>query len=357
MNDLDTFLLLCRCLAFEDNSESLRKQFQEEHIAWENIVKVSSQHLVTPALFWTLSKKGLLDALPDDGLVPYLEMILDANQDRNRRILAQVHDIAMQLNKVDIEPLLMKGVASLITGIYEEVGIRMMTDIDLLVPYDKLMTSVAALENIGYKPLAGYTYATYHHQYIPLVCEGAAASLELHPRMVRIGTQILPTEEVWHDAQPLSFRDSLVRLPSPPHRIQHNIIHTYIMDSNYSMATINLMQLYEFAMLRDSFEKQLDWQTIATAFKPQTKLFHSYVAMAYYLLAQPLPDDIPLLPSAARHYQRFQYRMRHPWFSKLLNLKGYLTNTLSYLLTSPKVLLKLLQPSWYGEQFQLFKKL
>ncbi len=149
MNDLDTFLLLCRCLAFEDNSESLRKQFQEEHIAWENVVKVSSQHLVTPALYWALSKKGLLDALPDDGLIPYLEMILDANRYRNQRILDQVQTIARQLNKVDIEPLLMKGVASLITGIYEEVGIRMMTDIDLLVPYDKLMTSVAALENIG----------------------------------------------------------------------------------------------------------------------------------------------------------------------------------------------------------------
>ena len=25
------------------------------------------------------------------------------------------------------------------------------------------------------------------------------------------------------------------------------------------MATINLMQLYEFAMLRESLEKQLDW--------------------------------------------------------------------------------------------------
>ena len=357
MNDSDTFLLLCRCLAFEDNRESLRQQFQEEQIAWENVVKISSQHLVTPALYWALSKKGLLDALPDDGLIPYLEMILDANRDRNQRILAQVHTIAMQLNQVDIEPLLMKGVASLITGVYEDVGIRMMTDIDLLVPKDKLMISVAALENIGYKPLAGYTYATYHHQYIPLVCEGTAASLELHPRLVRIGTQILPTKEVWHDAQPLSFRDTHVRLPSPPHRIQHNIIHTYMMDSNYSMATINLMQLYEFAMLRESLKEQLDWQTIATAFKPQTKLFHSYVAMAHYLLAQPLPDDIPLLPSAARHYHRFQYRMRHKWFAKVLNLKGHFTNSLSYLLTSPKVLLKLSQPSWYKKQFQSLKKL
>jgi len=356
MNDSDTFLLVCRCLAFEDNRESLRKPFQEEHIAWENVVKVSSEHLMTPALYWALSKKGLLEALPDDGLVPYLEWIWEANRDRNQRILDQVQTIARQLNQVDIEPLLMKGVASLITGIYEEIGIRMMTDIDLLVPKDKLMTSVAALENIGYQPLPGYTYASYHHQYIPLVCEGTAASVELHPRMVRIGTQILPTEAVWHDAQPLSFRDSLVRLPSPAHRIQHNIIHTYMSDSNYSLATINLMQLYEFAMLRQSLEEQLDWQIIANRFKPETKLFHSYVAMAHYLLAQPLPDEIRLLPSAVRHYHRFQYRLRHPWFAKVLNLKGHFTNALSYLLTSPKVLLKLLQPSWYVEQFQLFKK-
>ncbi len=358
MNELDTFQLVCRCLAFEDNREALQKQFQTE-IRWEKVIKLSSQHLVTPALYWTLSKKGLLDALPDNGLITFLEMMLEANRDRNQKILAQLCNIVMQLNQVGIEPLLMKGVASLITGVYADVGIRMMTDIDLLIPEDKLMISVTALEKLGYKSLAGYTYATYHHQYVPLVCEGSIASLELHPRMVRIGTQILPTTEVWHNAQPLSFSDIKVRVPSPQHRIQHNIIHTYMMDANYSMATINLMQLYEFAMLRKSLEKQLDWQRLAAHFKQhgKAKLFHSYVTMAYKLLAQSLPDEIPFTASAMRDYQRFQYRMRYPWFAKLLNLKGYFVDSLSYLLTSPKVLLKLLQPSWYLKQWQLLRKL
>jgi hypothetical protein len=359
MNELNTFLLICRCLAFANNRDSLRKQFQEEQIAWENLVKVSNQHLVTPALYWTLSKKGLLNALPDNGLVTYLERLFETNRYRNQSILLQVHDIVFQLNQVGIEPLLMKGVASLITGIYPDAGIRMMTDIDLLIPEDKLMRSVAALENIGYQPMTGYRYASYHHQYVPLVCKDTVSSLELHSRIVRIGTQILPTAEVWHDAQPVSFRDTKVKLPSTQHRIQHNIIHTYMMDANYSMATINLMQLYEFAMLRESLEEQLNWQRLATRFKQvgQAKLFNSYVAMAYYLFDQPLHEAVSLLPSAVRHYQRFQYRLRHPWFAKLLNLKGYFTNAFSYLLISPKVLLKLLQPSWYVKQLQLLKKL
>ncbi len=357
MNNLDSFLLICRCLAFEDNRESLRKQFQDG-IVWEDIVKLSGQHLVTPALYWALSKKGLLDTLPDDGLVDYLTTILEANRDRNQIILTQVRDIAAQLNQVDIEPLLMKGVASLITDIYDDVGIRMMTDIDLLIPADKLPESVAALAIIGYKPLAGHTYnANYHHHYIPLVCDYTAASVELHLRMVRIGTQILPTEEVWRDAQLFSFRDTKVRIPSPQHRIQHNIIHTYLSDLKYSMANVSLMQLYEFAMLRESLDKQLDWQGLAISFNSQTKLFHSYMAMAYYLLAQPVPDNVQLLPSAKRHYQRFQYRMRHPWFAKLLNFKIYVINSFSYLLAEPKVLWKLLQPSWYLEQLKLIKHL
>jgi hypothetical protein len=84
--------------------------------------------------------------------------------------------------------------------------------------------------------------------------------------------------------------------------------------------------LYEFAMLRESFEEQLDWQRIRFKRQGKAKLFHSYVVMAHYLLAQPLPGDILLLPSAARHYQRFQYCMRHKWFAKVLNLKGHFTN-------------------------------
>ena len=74
--------------------------------------------------------------------------------------------------------------------------------------------------------------------------------------------------------------------------------------------------------------------------------------------------DLPLyfmqsgnaIPAAVRHYHRFQYRLRHPWFAKVLNLKEHFTNSLSYLFTSPKVLLKLFQPSWYLEQLQLLKK-
>ncbi|MCK5877909.1 MAG: nucleotidyltransferase family protein, partial [Candidatus Marithrix sp.] len=356
MNDLDNFLFICRCLSFEDNRESLRKQLQKE-IAWQEIVKISGQHLLTPALYWALSKKGLLNSLSDDGLVTYLKTIFEANQDRNQIILTQVHDIAVQLNQIDIEPLLMKGVASLITDTYEDIGVRMMTDIDLLIPADKLMTSVAALDNIGYKPLAGHTHTEDHHHYIPLVCDYTAASVELHLRMVRIGTEILPTEEVWRDAKLFLFSNTRVRIPSPQHRIKHNIIHTYLSDSKYYKADISLMQLYEFAMLRKTLDKQLDWDELASSFKSQSKLFHSYLAMVYYLLAQSLPDKVSLLPSTKRHYRHFQYRMRYPLYAKFMNFNAYFISSFNYLLTNPKIIWKLLNPLWYIEQFKLIKSL
>jgi len=356
MNDLDTFLLLCRCLAFEDNSESLRQQFQK--VAWEKMVNISGKHLVTPALYCSLSKKGLLNALPDDELVAYFETILAANRDRNKRIIAQLHGIATQLNQADIEPLFLKGAASLATELYEDVGIRMMSDIDLLVPENRLMDSVAILEKMGYRAInANYTSYKNHHHYIPLVCDDEPAAVELHRRIFRNVPKLLPAEDVWHDAMPFQFHNAHIKIPSPHHRIQHNIIHTYLVDRHYSKATVSLRQLYEFAMLRQSLEEQLDWQKLAIDLKlhGKTKIFHNYVAMAHYLLAQPMPEAIPLSKSTKKNYRRFQYR-KHQWFANILDFKVYFLEVLSCVLISPKLLLNLLQLSWYSKKIRILKK-
>ncbi|KHD07758.1 hypothetical protein PN36_16205 [Candidatus Thiomargarita nelsonii] len=357
MNDLNTFLLICRCLAFEDNSESLRKQFQQ--VAWEKLVKVSSQYWVTQALYWSLSKKGLLNALPNDGLIPYFETILAANRDRNQRILAQLHSIATQLNQVGIEPLFMKGVASLATGIYEDVGIRMTGDIDLLVPENKLMDSVAILEKMGYRVHdTNCTFTKIHHHYTSLVCDGEPAAVDLHRRLFSRVPKLLPAKDVWHDAMSFQFHNARVKLPSPHHRIQHNIVHTYLEDRHYRKATISLRQLYEFAMLRQSLEEELDWQKLAISFKlhGKTKIFHNYVAMAHYLLAQPMPDAIPLSKSTTKNYRRFQDRKNHQWFANILDFKIYLLSALRASLISPKFILKLLQLSWYSKKIRILKK-
>ncbi|MCG6863147.1 MAG: nucleotidyltransferase family protein [Chromatiaceae bacterium] len=152
MSRLDSFLFLCRCLAPNDADSVLVTEIRSGRLSWEQVVAIASGHLVTPILYWSLEKKGLLGELPEE-LCSYLEAIFDLNRQRNQQILDQLVEVAALLNTLGVEIVLLKGAASLAADLYGDMGVRCLSDLDLLVPQDALKDCVCALEADGYSSL------------------------------------------------------------------------------------------------------------------------------------------------------------------------------------------------------------
>lgn len=357
------FLLLCRCLALRNNQFLLRQKIRQKTFPWENLIELSGKHLVTTTLYWSLRQKKLLNELPDDGLLNYLETIFSANQQRNQQILEQLYQITKQLNSVGIEPVVLKGVASLVTQTYADIGIRMMTDIDLLIPKNKLMEAVNVLIASGYYPAENAPDSVDKHHYPALIRQGSIASVELHSRIVLNETKILPTEMVLKNAVFYPLKDVQIKCPTLLDRIKHNIIHTYIMDGNYEGKTIQLMQLYEFATLNQL--KTLDLKKLKSVFKEnnQSELLATYRAMANYLLLKWNPLIFSF--STAKYCIAFKHKMDYKWTIQTVYSRFYkwVTHASWHLITSfknvfksPLTLLHLLNPAWYKKQMKVFKK-
>lgn len=257
---IDSWHLLGQILAPADDGtadERLRARIEAGTVAWLDLVALASLHLVTPALHPRLANKNLLE-LFDGDLREYFATITQLNRDRNHRIRAQLLELLDHLNAIGIEPVLLKGTAHLAIGLYSDPAERVLADIDLLVPRERLLDAVAALGVSGYKPVASDLIHDHHH-YPALGRDGEVAYVELHhelvPRFYRHG---LSSEIVRQGARRRELEGRRAAVPCPEHLILHNVVHSQIINRNYWAADFLLRDLWDLVLLSRHFESEFD---------------------------------------------------------------------------------------------------
>ena len=134
MNYKETLYFVAKCLtiSLEDNNrQEIEKQLQSKTINWETVVEVSTAHYVFPAMYCNLKRVGFLRYLPQE-LVNFMEHITNLNRDRNTQIIQQAQELNILLLANNISPIFLKGTGNLLEGLYEDIGERMVGDLDFL---------------------------------------------------------------------------------------------------------------------------------------------------------------------------------------------------------------------------------
>jgi hypothetical protein len=132
----------------------------QAEITWELIIEVASFHYATPTLAACFDPH--IDIPGDVGA--YFESALALNEKRNEQILSTLARVAGLLNAIDIEPVLLKGAALLVEGIYPQPSMRIMGDIDILIPKNRSAEACAALKAAGYETKStAVSPPTHHH--------------------------------------------------------------------------------------------------------------------------------------------------------------------------------------------------
>ena len=119
---------------------------------WDKVVKVSTAHYVFPALYCNLKRVDFLHYLPKE-LVTYMEQITNLNRDRNTQIIQQAKELNNLLLANNIKPIFLKGTGNLLAGIYEDIGERMVGDIDFIFSKEDYPRAIAVLREFGYSEL------------------------------------------------------------------------------------------------------------------------------------------------------------------------------------------------------------
>lgn len=227
------------------------------------------------------------------------------NTDRNQIALAQIRELATALNQIGIEPVVLKGLAHILTGIYPDLGTRYLADIDLLISPPHFPAALAVLQKLGYAATPANTIdRTIGHAHPPIF-RPDSLEVDLH-RTTGLGicVSFLPAAELIRCSTVHSLGDALLRIPSPEHLVIYHIMHSQMHDHYRERINPSLRTLYDLSLLERHFRHTLNWQVIEDHFSANGQ----YATFALYLLqaesAMGIKPPVPLRLSAPLRLRR-----------------------------------------------------
>ena len=288
-------------LMISDHSEDriLLERIRNKTFDWEKIVSVASSHLIIPLLYYKLKEKHVLDLLPGD-LRSYLEEIARQNSERNKTILKEVKDLSIILNSKKIDHVFLKGSAMLASGIYTNIGERMIGDIDILVHPDQLFKAQDLLIKNNYQAIEttfGQNFVEHKHL-ARLIPDRRLAAVEIHRKLLhrRVKGQLDPISI-------LSQKHKIggVFIPSFKDLLVHAVLNFEINDYGYYYNYLGLRNTYDALKLSEKLSnKELEvinrnlyyvsfFTKVSQYFQPQwqdQRSLSAKLSTKFYLLKQ-----------------------------------------------------------------------
>lgn len=163
----------------------LDKEIEENdfrNINFKILAKIASSHLIIPLLYTKLKKYKVNYSIPKD-FFEYTKKIFLINKSRNQKLLVELKEIEETLIFNQIKYKIIKGASFLSKGIYDNIGDRMIGDIDILVKEKYINKAISALNLIGYeKPFKYKLWKTKHEP--RLINKNKLLALEIHSEIL-----------------------------------------------------------------------------------------------------------------------------------------------------------------------------
>lgn len=188
-------------------------EIEMESSSWLDHLDVASYRLL-PLLFMNIENirpvsAPLLDKLKETYLVTFC---------RNQSLFNRTSCALRELNEAGIETLLLKGAALAVLH-YNDVGLRPMVDLDVLVPTHKADDSIEVLLKLGWQP--GFKAA--HSQAFRSNTSGVEIDLHWHALIELSGEN--SDEELWNGAVKAEFNNVEVFALNPTDTLFHVCVH------------------------------------------------------------------------------------------------------------------------------------
>lgn len=269
MNYKETFFFIAKSLTIsfeEKNRDEIERILKTTNIDWELVVKISTSYFVFPAMYCNFKRVNFLKFIPAD-LVEYMKYITDINRTRNYQILKQVKRLNSLLLKNGIKPIFLKGTGNLLQGLYEDIGERMIGDIDFLFSKKDFLNAINILKKDNYYiPDGELDYFQGFRHYSRLVKKDNIAAVEIH-------------KEVTHEKYRSEFSCDMISsdtqkindflLLSFENQFSLSIISSQINDNEFKFAKFSLRNAYDVFLLSKRVDSK---KTISRFLKLKTPL-------------------------------------------------------------------------------------
>ncbi len=251
---------------------------------WRAVVQLASETLTIGTLADLILSSGSPN-VPIE-IRELLTDVRDRARGRNQRLTAQLSEMLPALNAAGVEPIVMRGMARLLAGSGQEQS-RLISDIDLLIPEERLGESMQALGELEYQVFKG-------------VDGDPAPTVLCRTRdvgMIDLHTQVQPSylllgyELIARQCERRHVGQGYVLLPSPACQLLLTIVHDQLHDGDYWRGLIDVRHLID---ARDLISEGMDWNLLAGFFPGGSPLRALQVQLrtARSLVKVPVPEGL-----------------------------------------------------------------
>ncbi|MFV1951387.1 MAG: nucleotidyltransferase family protein [Nitrospinota bacterium] len=294
-------LLCCRELINGDKGDEI-KDILKKDLDWDIVLERARKDNLSPLLYYSLKRiNGCFKALP-----PYaakeLKRYYYYTSARNTFTYNELSKILKRLGDNGIDTILLKG-AALAEVIYDEISLRPMTDVDLLIKREDFKKTNEILNTLGFKAkdrapdIYEAIFSSYLNTFDYTNSGGMAFSLHLHWHLIN---STIPThsyihkinmDKIWRDADQVSISGSKTMILSPHHFIIHLSEHALRVRHSLN----RLIFLLDISKTIQRFNDRLDWEKLikeSYEFNLHRMVYQALHLNKIYMATQSLPEYV-----------------------------------------------------------------
>jgi hypothetical protein len=234
---------------------------------WTRLVEKARQEGVSAVLFHNITKHHLEDLIPQQSY-PDLSNHYHANLKRNMSIIGELRKVLAAFQQAGIPCIVLKGIA-LAELVYPSIGMRGMSDVDILVKKEDLFTVDEHLSSLGYASADSTVTKAIHNPvgYLAsLEYRKNACPLNLHVHWHTVNTSVPATmfveqidiNRLWEHSAVTGVADSHALMLRPEHMIIYLCEHALRVGHSFD----RLILVCDIFFTIKAFEKIIDWDFI-----------------------------------------------------------------------------------------------
>ncbi len=251
--------LLLDCLHQDRNRVSADRLATQSAQEWETLFVLAKEQRVAALLFHRLKSGGLISGGGEEVLIK-LRDFYKQNTLRNMSLFGELHRVAKALQFENIPVILLKGM-HLATVVYDNMGLREMNDIDLMVPAENLSRAGKSMIKLGYQPQnkfnADIDSISSHH--LPRFIKSDISSIEIHWNITGSGCYyFINPAPLWKHAISVSIAGVDLLGLSQEDLLLHLCLHT----SYQHQFQFGLRPFCDIAQLTRHYSQTLNWPIV-----------------------------------------------------------------------------------------------
>ncbi len=228
---------------------------------WDYFITNSIRNSVSQMIFRNFQKLNILKLIPEN-IAKQLENSYYKNLSRNILIYKCFFEFLDEFIKNDIKPIALKGIF-LAENIYNDIGVRQMTDIDLLIKPSQIELSRDIMFGLGYYYLdrVKSKHITMHtvSSHLPQLFKDGVR-VELHYKLDGDFVGIVEKmDDYWQNSIPISINNYNLLSLSIIDLINYLTIH---LDKHFQLGKLQFYYYTDIIAILEFYKNDINWKQL-----------------------------------------------------------------------------------------------